>query len=152
MSDSFIHFLPVFLSVIQTIVIPPDLVLPLRPCRVANSSPHRASSGFAPYRSAPCWAHSEKAKTGTPIFALGFYSARYPAPAALTLKLSLDFHRLHCLINVASGSHNACQAAEGQCSSVVHARANRRIVAGSEIISGRGTANVQPFNRLVILI
>jgi hypothetical protein len=37
--------------------LPPDLVLPLRPCRVANSSPHRASSGFAPYRSAPCWAH-----------------------------------------------------------------------------------------------
>lgn len=37
--------------------LPPDLMLPLRPCRVANSSPHRASSGFAPYRSAPCWAH-----------------------------------------------------------------------------------------------
>ncbi len=40
--------------------LPPDLVLPLRPCRVANPSPHRASSGFAPYRSAPCWAHQKK--------------------------------------------------------------------------------------------
>lgn len=40
--------------------LPPDLVLPLHPCRVANSSPHRASSGFAPYRSAPCWAHQQK--------------------------------------------------------------------------------------------
>ena len=39
--------------------LPPDLMLPLRPCRVANSSPHRASSGFAPYRSAPCWAHQK---------------------------------------------------------------------------------------------
>ena len=40
--------------------LPPDLVLPLRPCRVANSSPHRASSGISPYRSAPCWAHQIK--------------------------------------------------------------------------------------------
>lgn len=40
--------------------LPPDLVLPLHPCRVANSSPHRASSGFAPYRSAPCWAHQNQ--------------------------------------------------------------------------------------------
>lgn len=50
--------------------LPPDLMLPLRPCRVANSSPHRASSGFAPYRSAPCWAH-QKNKTGlfiSPVF------------------------------------------------------------------------------------
>ena len=42
--------------------LPPDLVLPLRPCRVANSSPHRASSGFAPYRSAPCWAHQRRSE------------------------------------------------------------------------------------------
>ena len=41
--------------------LPPDPVLPLRHCRVANSSPHRASSGFAPCRSAPCWAHTKKA-------------------------------------------------------------------------------------------
>ena len=41
--------------------LPPDLVLPLRPCRVANPSPHRAGSGFSPYRSAPCWAHTHKA-------------------------------------------------------------------------------------------
>lgn len=41
--------------------LPPDLVLPLRHCRVANPSPHRAGSGFAPYRSAPCWAHTHKA-------------------------------------------------------------------------------------------
>lgn len=40
--------------------LPPDLVLPLRPCRVANPSPHRAGSGFSPYRSAPCWAHTTK--------------------------------------------------------------------------------------------
>ena len=40
--------------------LPPDLMLPLRPCRVANSSPRRASSGFAPYRSAPCWAHQKE--------------------------------------------------------------------------------------------
>lgn len=40
--------------------LPPDLVLPLRPCRVANPSPHRAGSGFSPYRSAPCWAHTQK--------------------------------------------------------------------------------------------
>jgi len=40
--------------------LPPDLVLPLRHCRVANPSPHRAGSGFAPYRSAPCWAHTKK--------------------------------------------------------------------------------------------
>lgn len=43
--------------------LPPDLVLPLRPCRVANPSPHRAGSGFSPYRSAPCWAHTEKSAT-----------------------------------------------------------------------------------------
>ena len=42
--------------------LPPDLVLPLRPCRVANPSPHRAGSGFSPYRSAPCWAHTKKAQ------------------------------------------------------------------------------------------
>ena len=42
--------------------LPPDLVLPLRPCRVANPSPHRAGSGFSPYRSAPCWAHKTKAE------------------------------------------------------------------------------------------
>ena len=41
--------------------LPPDLVLPLRPCRVANPSPHRAGSGFSPYRSAPCWAHTKNA-------------------------------------------------------------------------------------------
>ena len=40
--------------------LPPDPVLPLRPCRVANPSPHRAGSGFSPYRSAPCWAHAPK--------------------------------------------------------------------------------------------
>ena len=40
--------------------LPPDLVLPLRPCRVANPSPHRAGSGFSPYRSAPCWAHTKE--------------------------------------------------------------------------------------------
>ena len=42
--------------------LPPDLVLPLRPCRVANSSPHRASSGISPYRSAPCWAHQRSSR------------------------------------------------------------------------------------------
>ena len=45
--------------------LPPDLVLPLRPCRVANPSPHRAGSGFSPYRSAPCWAHTRKAESST---------------------------------------------------------------------------------------
>ncbi|WP_438709523.1 hypothetical protein, partial [Turicimonas muris] len=29
-------------------------------CRVANPSPHRAGSGFTPYRKAPCWAHKNK--------------------------------------------------------------------------------------------
>ncbi|MBS4847337.1 MAG: hypothetical protein KH037_11810, partial [Burkholderiales bacterium] len=33
---------------------------PLNPCRVANLSPHRAGSGFAPYRETPCWAHKLK--------------------------------------------------------------------------------------------
>lgn len=45
--------------------LPPDPVSPLRPCRVANSSPHRASLGFTPYRSAPCWAHKEKPRERT---------------------------------------------------------------------------------------
>lgn len=48
--------------------LPPDLVLPLRPCRVANPSPHRAGSGFSPYRSAPCWAHTKKASFGRPFY------------------------------------------------------------------------------------
>ena len=54
--------------------LPPDLVLPLRHCRVANPSPHRAGSGFSPYRSAPCWAHT---RNGMPWLS--------PAPAALWL-------------------------------------------------------------------
>ena len=48
--------------------LPPDLVLPLRHCRVANPSPHRAGSGFAPYRSAPCWAHTKKGWAGAQPF------------------------------------------------------------------------------------
>ena len=54
--------------------LPPDLVLPLRHCRVANPSPHRAGSGFAPYRSAPCWAHPEKRRG---IFKLAAQSAEF---------------------------------------------------------------------------
>ena len=50
--------------------LPPDLMLPLRPCRVANPSPHRASSGFAPYRSASCWAHQKN--RGRSLNDLGF--------------------------------------------------------------------------------
>ena len=40
--------------------LPSSLTSPLNPCRVANLSPHRAGSGFAPYRGTPCWAHIEK--------------------------------------------------------------------------------------------
>ncbi|WP_460175899.1 hypothetical protein, partial [Turicimonas sp. TL08] len=39
--------------------LPSDSTSPLNPCRVANLSPHRAGSGFAPYRETPCWAHIE---------------------------------------------------------------------------------------------
>ncbi|WP_460175894.1 hypothetical protein, partial [Turicimonas sp. TL08] len=38
--------------------LPSDSTSPLNPCRVANLSPHRAGSGFAPYRETPCWAHN----------------------------------------------------------------------------------------------
>ena len=44
--------------------LPSDSTSPLNPCRVANLSPHRAGSGFAPYRETPCWAHMKK-RTGT---------------------------------------------------------------------------------------
>ncbi|WP_304423168.1 hypothetical protein, partial [Turicimonas muris] len=37
--------------------LPSDLTSSLNPCRVANLSPHRAGSGFAPYGEMPCWAH-----------------------------------------------------------------------------------------------
>ena len=47
--------------------LPPDLVLPPRPCRVANPSPHRAGSGFSPYRSAPCWAQSSRGSFHLPL-------------------------------------------------------------------------------------
>lgn len=40
--------------------LPSDSTSPLNPCRVANLSPHRAGSGFAPYRKTPCWAHHNR--------------------------------------------------------------------------------------------
>ena len=72
--------------------LPPDLMLPLRPCRVANSSPHRASSGFAPYRSAPCWAHYRNRvclQTANPVSELKVFS--------LFSTQSKLFHRTNCL-------------------------------------------------------
>ena len=93
----------------------------------------------------------EKAKTGDPIFAFGFYAVPENFPDCI-FTISLDFHRLHGFIDVTAGSHNASQTSERQSSAVIHARANGRIVAGSEVVTGRGAANVEAFDRFIILV
>ena len=90
-------------------------------------------------------------KTGEPIFAFGFYAVPENFPDCI-FTISLDFHRLHGFIDVTAGSHNASQTSERQSSAVIHARANGRIVAGSEVVTGRGAANVEAFDRFIVLV
>lgn len=93
----------------------------------------------------------EKAKTGDPIFAFGFYKTPRDVSRRQVSK-SLNIHRLHCLIDVTAGGHNACQTSERQSSSMVHTRANCRIVTGAEVITGGRAANIEPLDGLIVLI
>ena len=93
----------------------------------------------------------EKAKTGDPIFAFGFYAVPENFPDCI-FTISLDFHRLHGFIDVTAGSHNTSQTSERQSSSMVHTRANCRIVTGAEVITGGRAANIEPLDGLIVLI
>ena len=63
---------------------------------------------------------------------------------------TLDGDALNLLVDVAAGGQDAGQTTEGQAASVVHARANGRVVTGAEVVACGGTGHPQAFNRTML--